>query len=127
MYRLAHIGIQVNDLAASECFYRDVLKCKKSGRIEDENVKIAFMDFANGKIELVQQLRGGDGPIQHGPFAHLAFEVDDIDGEYKRIRSTGTEMIDTAPRDFNGGRLFFIKGPNGESIEFCSGIRIDPL
>jgi len=28
MHSLTHIGIMVKDLAASECFYSDVLKCK---------------------------------------------------------------------------------------------------
>jgi catechol 2,3-dioxygenase-like lactoylglutathione lyase family enzyme len=126
MHNLAHIGVQVKDLAASERFYIDALKCKKSGRIETGNVRIAFLDFANGTIELVQLL-GEAESVHHGPFAHLAFEVSDINGEYKRIKSIGAEMIDEAPRAFNDGQLFFFKGPDGESIEFCSGIRIDPV
>jgi len=126
MHSLAHIGIQVKDLAASERFYIEALKCRKSGRIETGNVRIAFLDFANGTIELVQLL-GEAEPVHHGPFAHLAFEVSDINGEYKRIKSIGAEMVDGAPRAFNDGHLFFFKGPSGESIEFCSGIRIDPV
>jgi catechol 2,3-dioxygenase-like lactoylglutathione lyase family enzyme len=126
MHSLAHIGIQVKDLAVSERFYIDALKCTKSGRIETGNVRIAFLDFANGTIELVQLPAEGE-PVHHSPFAHLAFEVSDVAGEYERIKSLGAEMVDGAPRAFNDGHLFFFKGPNGESIEFCSGIRIDPV
>ena len=126
MYSLTHIGIMVKDLAASERFYSDILKYKKSGKIEDENVRIAFMDFANGTIELVQLLNETE-TVYHSPFAHLAFHVYNIDGEYERINSLGVEMIDNAPREFSDGCLFFFKGPDGESIEFCSTIRIDPV
>jgi catechol 2,3-dioxygenase-like lactoylglutathione lyase family enzyme len=127
MQKLTHIGIQVSDLATSERFYHDTLRCRKTGKIEDEKVSIAFMGYANGTIELVQQLDSGTGAVLHGPFAHLAFEVDDINDEYERIKALGVKMIDEAPREFSHGKLFFFKGPDGESIEFCSGIRIDPV
>jgi len=84
------------------------------------------MDFANGTIELVQLLNETE-TVYHSPFAHIAFHVDNVDGEYERISSLGVEMIDNAPREFNDGYLFFFKGPDGESIEFCSTIRIDPV
>ena len=37
------------------------------------------------------------------------------------------ETIEAAPREFSGGKLFFFKGPDGEHIEFCQGIAIDPV
>jgi lactoylglutathione lyase len=126
MHRLTHIGIMVKDLSASEHFYSEVLKCKKSGRIEDENVRVSFMDFENGTIELVKLLNETE-TVYHSPFAHLAFHTDDIDKEYARIKSLDVEMVDEAPREFSDGHLFFFKGPDGESIEFCSTFRIDPI
>jgi catechol 2,3-dioxygenase-like lactoylglutathione lyase family enzyme len=126
MHGPTHIGIQVKDLAISERFYIDALGCSKSGKIETGNVRITFLEFANGTIELVQPL-GASEPVHHGPFMHLAFEVVDVHVEYKRIKSLGAEMIDAAPRPFSDGHLFFFKGPNGEFIEFCNGIRIDPV
>jgi lactoylglutathione lyase len=122
---LAHIGIQVTDLAVSERFYVEALGCRKTGSIETEDVRIAFLRLASGTIELVQIL-GEARSIRHSSFEHLAIEVSDIDKEYKRIQSMGAEMIDAAPRAFSGGRLFFFKGPSGESLEFCSGVQIDP-
>ena len=124
MQKLAHIGLRVADLEKSERFYKEVLSCRKTGKIETDSVRISFVDFANGTIELVQML----GPAEratHGDGSHLAFEVKDIDAEFERVRALGVELIDPKPRQFHGGSLFFFKGPDGESIEFCSKIRID--
>jgi hypothetical protein len=96
----------VKDLAASERFCIDALKLRKSGMIEAGNVRIAFLDFANGTIEMAQLLREAK-PVHHSAFAHLAFEVFDNYGYYKRIKSMGVKMIDGAPRAFNDGHLFF--------------------
>ncbi len=125
MHELAHLGIQVKDLAASERFYTSVLGCRKSGSIDEEDVRISFLEFANGTIELVQLSAKGNR-VSHSPSVHLAFEVSDVDQEYARIKGLGAPMVDEAPRYFSGGRLFFFTGPDGESIEFCSGIRVNP-
>jgi catechol 2,3-dioxygenase-like lactoylglutathione lyase family enzyme len=126
MQRLAHIGIRVTDLEKSERFYKDVLNCRKSGKIETDSVRISFVDFTNGTIELVQML-GQAERAAHAESPHLAFEVQDIEAEFERVRSLGVELVDPRPRQFHGGSLFFFKGPDGESIEFCSKIRIDSV
>lgn len=126
MLTLTHIGIMVTDLKRSEEFYADVLGCRKSGKIENDDVRIAFMDFSNGSIELVQLLKG-DEEIVQSPHSHLAFNSDDIDAEFARVKALGIETIEAAPREFSGGKLFFFKGPDGEHIEFCQGIAIDPV
>jgi lactoylglutathione lyase len=126
MHGLTHIGIQVKDLATSERFYIEALRCRKSGKIETGNVRIAFLEFANGTIELVQVLDASES-VHQSPFMHLAFEVVDVPAEFKRIESLGARMIDAAPRAFSGGFLFFFKGPDGEFIEFCNGVCIDPV
>lgn len=122
MINLGHIGIHVSDLATSERFYLKALNGKTSGRIETDEVRIGFLQVANGVIELVQFLKDGT-PVSHGSSPHLAFEVGDIDSEYSRIRSLGAQLIDPNPRAFSGGKLFFFKGPDGESVEFYAGIR----
>ena len=126
MQKMAHLGMRVTDLETSERFYKDVLNCRKSGKIENDSIRISFVDFANGTIELVQMM-GQAEPATHGECIHLAFEVEDIEAEFERVSALGVELIDPRPRQFNGGSLFFFKGPDGESIEFCSKIRIDPV
>ena len=59
--------------------------------------------------------------------AHVGVQVTDIEAEYERVKTLGVEFVDPKPREFSGGKLFFIKGPDGESIEFCSAIQIDPI
>ena len=126
MHTLTHIGIMVTDLNRSEEFYTEVIGCRKSGKIENDDVRIAFMDFTNGTIELVQLMKG-DEEIYQSPHSHLAFTVDDIDQEFDRVKSLGIETVEDSPRDFSGGRLFFFKGPDGEHLEFCQGIDIDTV
>ena len=124
--KLTHVGVNVSDLKKSEDFYERVLGCRKTGRIENERVEICFLDFDNSSFELVYNKISGDKPANNGHL-HFAFDSDDVDADFKRIKSLGVRTKTEAPVDFEGGRLFFFFGPDGETFEFCGGVNITPV
>lgn len=123
MNSITHFGVYVRDLKKSEKFYTEVLEGKKSGVINGGGKSIAFIDFPGGTVELIEFPERGE--IIHTNNVHIAFKTEDIDGEYARVSAHKVDFIHTAPMEFNDGKLFFFRGPDGEELEYCQGVRID--
>jgi methylmalonyl-CoA/ethylmalonyl-CoA epimerase len=112
---IEHIGIAVKDLDASIQYYEGVLglKCYSVEEVQDQKVKTAFFKIGQTKIELLEST-SPDGPI--GKFIekkgegihHIAFAVDNIEGQLEDAASKGIQLIDTKPR----------KGAEGLDIAF---------
>lgn len=112
----------VKDLDASIAFYEEVVGLRLKGKLMHTNgvIQLAFLGFdAAGETELELIQGYNDGLPQEGKVHHVAFAVDDIEEEFRRIRQlTDVIMIDqeitTLP---NGARYFFFHGPDGEWLE----------
>src|SRR5687767_6574376 len=102
---IEHIGIAVKDLDASIQYYEGVLglKCYSVEEVQDQKVKTAFFKIGQTKIELLEST-SPDGPI--GKFIekkgegihHIAFSVDNLEGQLEDAASKGIQLIDTKPR-----------------------------
>ncbi|MCZ8511310.1 VOC family protein [Paenibacillus filicis] len=120
--RIEHVGLMVKDLDASIAFYEEVVGLRLKGKLMHTNgvIQLAFLGFdAAGETELELIQGYNDGLPQEGKVHHVAFAVDDIEEEFRRIRQlTDVIMIDqeitTLP---NGARYFFFHGPDGEWLE----------
>jgi lactoylglutathione lyase len=123
---LLHVGINVSDMKKSEDFYVNVIGCKKTGRIENEALEISFLDFNNSAFELIYKKDSSDKPVNNGSI-HFAFSSDDVDAEFARVKALGGKMDSETPVDFEGGKLFFFYGPDGEKIEYCKNVNIIPV
>jgi len=123
---LLHVGINVSDMKRSEDFYINTIGCRKTGRIENEKLEISFLDFNNSAFELIYVKSGGDKPVNNGNI-HMAFSSADVGAEFERVKALGVKMDSDAPVDFEGGRLFFFYGPDGEKIEYCMDVNINPV
>nr|WP_311735973.1 VOC family protein [Peribacillus frigoritolerans] len=121
--RVDHVGVVVKDLEKSISFYQDVLELKLKARMTHTNgvIELAFLGYEESdetEIELIQGY--SDTLPSEATIHHFAITVDDIEGEYARIKSLdNTELIDeeivTLP---NGYRYFYVYGPEKEWIEF---------
>ncbi|MDO7787357.1 VOC family protein [Desulforamulus aquiferis] len=117
MYQIAHIGIKVKDVARSMKFYQEVLGCEEKERHENERVKIIFAMSGNDILEFIQD-KTKENNLPEGVVNHIAFHVADIEKEINRLRELGVKCISDEPREFNGGKIFFFSGPDGEILEF---------
>lgn len=129
MLHIEHIGIAVKDLKTSIPVYEKLLNtlCYKTEKVESEHVNTAFFQTGNNKIELLQSLKD-DGVIQkfidkNGEgIHHIAFAVEDIAAEMKRLSAEGFRLLNPTPKDGADNKLICFLHPkdtNGVLIELC--------
>lgn len=129
MQHIEHIGIAVKNLDVSIPLFEQLLNtpCYKTEAVEREGVETAFFRTGPNKIELLQSTRE-DGPI--GKFIakkgegihHIAFAVENIRAEMKRLQALGFELLSDEPKPGADGKIVCFlhpKGTNGTLIELC--------
>ena len=121
--RYAHMALAVRDFERSLAFY-SALGFTPYVTWGEGKDKIAMLDIGDGaKIELFAK---GEGAREGSPWLHLAFAVENVEEAYRLALAAGaeplmppTEMpLDSTPKRITL-RVAFVKGPDGEEIEFC--------
>jgi len=103
--RVHHIGIAVDDLDAAVLVYGELFGASLEHRetLEEQGVMAASLRTGESRIELLSAL-GPETPVgkflaKRGPgLHHLAFQVDDLEVELRRLRAEGAQLIDQTPR-----------------------------
>lgn len=103
--KINHIGIAVHSIEESTPLYRDVYGMHDEGVevVEKQKVKVAFFAVGESRIELLEPT-SEDSPVakfiaKNGPGVHhVAYEVDDVCAEIKRLKGEGIRLIDDVPR-----------------------------
>ncbi|NRD22230.1 methylmalonyl-CoA epimerase [Winogradskyella litoriviva] len=133
MKKIEHIGIAVKDLENSNQLFKSLFGNEhyKIEDVESEGVKTSFFKCGPNKIELLQ------ATTEESPIAkfvekkgegihHIAFAVDDIEAEIKRLTNEGFTMIHKAPKKGADNKLIAFlhpKSTNGVLIELCQEIK----
>lgn len=131
--KLEHIGIAVKDLAASNELFASLLGRShyKIEAVESEGVSTSFFMAGESKIELLEASRE-DSPIakfieKRGEgIHHLAFEVEDIEAEMKRLQAEGYRLLNETPKRGADNKLICFlhpKSSNGVLVELCQSIK----
>lgn len=129
MNKVEHIGIAVKDLALSIPLFEKLLNttCYKTELVESEQVNTAFFKQGDTKIELLESAnvngviakfieKKGEG------MHHIAFDVDDIESEMKRLQQEGFILLNETPKQGADNKLVCFlhpKSTNGVLIELC--------
>jgi methylmalonyl-CoA epimerase len=100
------VGVAVEDLDAAISSYERLFGAELDGRQtqDEQGVEAAAMRVGTGHVELLAAL-GPDTPVgrflaKRGPgMHHVAYEVDDISAELRRLEGEGAQLIDAAPRN----------------------------
>ncbi|HEV2832156.1 MAG TPA: methylmalonyl-CoA epimerase [Hanamia sp.] len=130
MKKIEHIGIAVKELSVSIPLFEKLLNtsCYKTEAVESEQVNTAFFKTGESKIELVEALVPGSvinkfiekkGEGLH----HIAFEVDDIEEEIKRLKNEGFHFINEKPKEGADNKMVCFLHPketNGVLIELVA-------
>jgi methylmalonyl-CoA/ethylmalonyl-CoA epimerase len=127
--KIEHLGIAVKNLNVSIALYEKLFQtpCYKTEAVKTEGVKTAFFQIGESKIELLEA-SNPESPIakflekRGAGFHHVAFEVDDIDEEIKRLSNEGFQLIHTSPKDgADNKRIAFLhpKSSDGLLVELC--------
>ena len=129
MKRVEHIGIAVKNLDNANALFEKLFNQDhyKVEEVPSEGVSTSFFQLGETKIELIQAsnpessiakfiAKRGEG------IHHIAFEVEDIDSEIKRLLKEGFELINDSPKDgADNKKICFLhpKSTNGVLIELC--------
>ena len=132
MNKIEHIGIAVRDLENANQIFEDILNLPsyKSESVESEGVTTSFFKVGPNKIELLQATNP-DSPIakfikKRGEgIHHIAFAVDNVEEEIKRLTDKGYRLINQTPKKGADNKLIAFlhpKSSNGVLIELCQDI-----
>lgn len=129
MKKVEHIGIAVKDLEVSNQLFASLFgeKHYKIEEVASEGVKTSFFKNGPNKIELLQ------ATIPESPIAkfiskkgegihHIAFAVEDIASEIKRLQKEGFTVLNKIPKKGADNKLVAFlhpKSTNGVLIELC--------
>ncbi len=133
MDKIEHIGIAVKDIAASNEVYTKLLGVKpyKMEEVLSEGVRTSFFEVGPNKIELLEATKE-ESPIakfieKRGEgIHHIAFAVDDIEAELKRLKEEGFRLLNEKPKKGADNKLIaFVhpKSTNGVLVELCQEIK----
>lgn len=128
----SHVGLNCQDLAASEEFYTRVFGFRRARAVSiGDGAQIVFLRRGDAYLELFPAQGAAlppataDGPAQAGAIRHLAFQVDDVDEFLRGL--DGAAPVTLGPLGFDdfipGWRTVWISDPDGVVIEVSQGYR----
>ena len=131
--KIEHIGIAVKNVKAANELFKKLFgkEAYKMEKVESEGVSTSFFMLGESKIELLEAQnensaiakfieKRGEG------IHHMAFEVDDIYAEIKRLQSEGFEILNPEPKKGADNKLICFLHPkttNGVLVELCQEIK----
>lgn len=133
MRKIEHIGIAVKNIEESNNLFAKLFARQpyKTEVVESEGVSTSFFQMGESKIELLEATnpdsaiakfieKRGEG------IHHIAFDVEDIYAEMKRLVDEGFQLINQEPKRGADNKLVCFlhpKGTNGVLIELCQEIK----
>ncbi len=132
MKKIEHIGIAVKDLDTSNTLFEKLFgkSAYKLEEVASEGVITSFFKSGPNKIELLAATNS-DSPIakflqkKGEGIHHIAFAVDDIKSEIKRLKEEGFIVLNDKPKIGADNKLVAFlhpKSSNGVLIELCQEI-----
>lgn len=130
--KIEHIGIAVKDIKKSNAMFTALLgKAEyKMEEVLSEGVRTSFFKTGPNKIELLEATNP-NSPIakfiakKGEGIHHIAFAVEDIIAEVKRLKSEGFTILNEVPKKGADNKLVVFLHPrstNGVLIELCQDI-----
>lgn len=129
MNNVDHIGIAVKSIDKSSQYYIETLGLKLLAieEVVSQNVRVAFIDAGNIKLELLEPL-SEEGPIANflkkrgEGVHHIAFGVTDIRTRMAELEEKGVQLLQDEPKPGAGGaEVAFLhpKSSYGVLYELC--------
>lgn len=130
MQKIEHIGIAVKNLEESNQRFAKLLNTihYKTEEVQSEGVITSFFRLGDVKIELLQATTQSS-PIHRfidskgEGIHHIAFAVDDVNAELKRLKDAGFDAIHDKPKPGADNKIIAFlhpKSTNGVLTELCA-------
>ncbi|MBC8046264.1 MAG: methylmalonyl-CoA epimerase [Fimbriimonadaceae bacterium] len=131
MKKIEHIGIAVKNLSASNDLFAKLFGKQhyKVESVEREGVQTSFFMMGDVKVELVESTNETSAIAKFiekrsEGIHHIAFAVDDIYAEIKRLKEEGFQLLNEEPLSGADNKLICFLHPkctNGVLVEICMG------
>jgi len=137
--KLNHITLVVKDIEKSKKFYQDVLGLEPGfGKLIEgdqyskvtgfSGLKLRFLVLKVPDSNVIIELAQFVNPLQeiNTDFRHIAFEVDDVDEVYGRVRDSGVEVVSEPVtisgqgKGLDGKKFFYFRDIDGNLIEILN-------
>ena len=123
--RVDYVILYVRDLEASIAFYRDIVglpfKFRQSTYAEFATEGTKFALFEESAVpDLI-----GRPVTEGGPSGEVAFVVNDVDAEARRLSAAGVEILSPPVDRPWGHRTLYVLDPDGHVVEFAQQIPRD--
>lgn len=124
-----HIGLAMVNIEENLDFWQNLLEIAevKVEVVEDQKVKVAFLQVGESKIELLQPTEESS-PVakflanKGEGIHHIALKVDNLEEKLAELKNKDVPLIDQSPRIGAGGaKIAFLhpKAANGVLLELC--------
>ena len=118
MKKIEHIGIAVSNIEEAEKIFSTIFQQSsyKSEEVFSENVKTTFFKIGESKLELLSATNN-QSPIakfltkNKEGMHHIAFEVEDIKKEMKRLENEGIRLLNESPKEGADNKLICFLHP----------------
>ena len=122
MAKAIHMMVRVLDEARSLAFYRAAFGLEVADRFDFDGFTLIYLRNPENDFEVELTVNKGRAePYRHGDgYGHIAFAVDDLDAEHRRLGEAGLEPADIKEFFRDGSlmaRFFFVQDPDGYKIE----------
>lgn len=127
--KIEHLGIAVKSLEEAQKTFDDLMDANsyKTEVVDSEGVRTMFYQIGESKIELLEATNP-NSPIakfiekKGEGIHHIAFDVDNVADEIKRLSDKGFKLINETPkRGADNKNIAFLhpKSTNSVLIELC--------
>jgi len=123
---LAHIGILTSDAEKSKDFYVNNLGFKFDyetilHKSDGSSKKLLFVKLNNVMLEFIESSDKTNPVCNSGVIDHISFEVKNMDEICEQLNHRGVVFKSSQPINlpdvYNGAKIIFLEGPNGETLE----------
>lgn len=133
-----HLLLGVNNFVETIKWYEEILgfEVEVQWKVEGlDHLDLAYLNNGNFRLEIIgdnsstqnnKQVTDFADHLSHQGFAHICFQVEDIDLTMKQLNDKGIETFvkaETYPLDTYERRVAFIKDLNGNVIEFAGPLK----
>ncbi|WP_153768360.1 VOC family protein [Labrenzia sp. CE80] len=122
MAKAIHAMFRVLDEARSVSFYKEAFGLDVADRLDFDSFTLVYMknDSTDFEVELtINKDRTEPYDLGDG-YGHMAFCVDDLDGEHARFEAAGFSPRKIVEFERDGvllARFFFVQDPDGYQVE----------
>ena len=133
MIKVEHIGIAVKNIEQVNALYTKLFNQGpyKEERVDQESADTSFFQIGQTKIEFLasenpESAIGKYVQKNGSGIHHIAFDVDDIELEIRRLKKEGFKIINETPKKGADNKLVAFlhpKSSNSVLIELCQEIK----